>query len=39
MGDEAGARASLQQVIDDYPASSATGMAKKRLANMQRRAN
>ena len=39
MGDEAGARASLQRVIDDYPGSSATGMAKKRLVNMQRKAN
>lgn len=39
MGDEAGARASLQRVIDDYPASSATGMAKKRLVTMQRQAD
>ena len=39
MGDEAGARASLQRVIDDYPDSSATGMAKKRLVNMQSKAN
>ena len=39
LGDEAGAKASLQRVIDDYPDSSAAGMAKKRLVNMQRKAN
>ncbi len=39
MGDEAAARASLQRVIDDYPTTSAASMAKKRLVNMQRKAN
>jgi tol-pal system protein YbgF len=39
QGDEAAARANFQRVIDDYPTSSAAGMAKKRLLNMQRKAN
>ncbi len=39
MGDEAAARVSLQRVIDDYPTTSAASMAKKRLVNMQRKAN
>lgn len=39
LGNEAGARASLQRVIDTYPTSSAASMAKKRLVSMQQKAN
>ncbi len=39
MGDAAAAKRSLQRVINDYPTSSAAGMAKQRLINMQRTTN